>query len=86
MGTRHGEKKHEILLNREELFKSEDLGRYYRVPIDKRSLNYEIYFEKGDKPLSDETEYTSENTKRLNKGELIKLLLKLDYIKSELDN
>ena len=86
MGTRHGEKKHEVLLNREELFKSEDLGRYYRVPIDKRSLNYEIYFEKGDKPLSDETEYTSENTKRLNKGELIKLLLKLDYIKSELGN
>ena len=84
MGTRHGEKKHEVLLNREELFKSKDLGRYYKVPIDKRTLNYEIYFEKGDKPLSDETEYTSENTKRLDKGELIKLLLKLDYVKSEL--
>lgn len=86
MGTRHGEKKHEVLLNREELFKSTDLGGYYKVPIDKRTLNYEIYFEKGDKPLSDETEYTSENTKRLDKGELIKLLLKLDYIKSELGN
>ena len=85
MGTRHGEKKHEVLLNREELFKSKDLGRYYKVPIDKRTLNYEIYFEKGDKPLSQETKYTSENTKRLDKGELIKLLLELDYIKSELD-
>ena len=84
MGTRHGEKKHEVLLNREDLFKSKDLGRYYKVPMDKRTLNYEIYFEEGDKPLSDETEYTSENTKRLDKGELIKLLLKLDYVKSEL--
>jgi len=85
MGTRHGEKKHEVLLNRQELFVSEDLGRYYKIPIDKRSLNYEIYFEKGAKPLSDEIEYTSKNTKRLDKNELIQLLLKLDIIKSELD-
>ena len=84
MGTRHGEKKHEILLNREELFKSEDLGGYYKVPTDSRSLNYENYFEKGDKPLSSEIEYSSENTKRLNKNELIELLLKIDFIKSEL--
>jgi UDP-glucose 4-epimerase len=84
LGTRHGEKKHEVLLNREELFKSIDNGNYYKVPIDQRSLDYEKYFEKGDKPLSDEIEYTSKNTKRLDKDELIKLLLKLDYVKSEL--
>ena len=85
IGTRHGEKKHEVLLNREELFKSIDLGNYYKVPIDNRTLNYDMYFEKGDKPLSEETEYTSENTNRLDKDGLIKLLLKLDYIKSELE-
>ena len=58
MGTRHGEKKHEVLLNREEFFKSEDLGKYYKVAVDDRNLNYEKYFEKGDKPLSSEVEYS----------------------------
>ena len=82
MGTRHGEKKHEVLLNREEYFKSEDMGDYFRVPPDSRSLNYEKYFEKGDKPLSSETEYNSENTFRMNKDQMIELLLKLDYIKN----
>jgi len=86
MGTRHGEKKHEVLLSREELFESEDLGDYYKVSLDKRNLNYEKYFEKGDKPLSSEVEYSSNNTKRLNKDELISELLKLDYIKTQLDN
>ena len=85
MGTRHGEKKHEILLNRHELFSSIDLGEYYKIPIDDRSLNYENYFEKGNKPLSGVDEYSSDNTKRLNKKSLIKILLKLDYIKSRLN-
>jgi len=84
MGTRHGEKKHEVLLNREEFFKSEDLGKYYKVAVDDRNLNYEKYFEKGDKPLSSEVEYSSENTNRLNIDEMIEVLLKLDIIKSEL--
>lgn len=84
MGTRHGEKKHEVLLNREEYFKSEDLGDYFRVPPDARSLNYEKYFEVGDKPLSSETEYNSENTFRMNKDQMIDLLLKLDYIQNAL--
>jgi len=84
LGTRHGEKKHEVLLNREELFKSIDLGDYYKVPMDSRSLNYENYFEKGKKTLSSEREYSSENTKRLNKDEMIKILLDLDFIKKEL--
>ena len=84
MGTRHGEKKHEVLLNREELFKSEETKKYFRIPPDSRSLNYENYFEKGDMPLSSEKEYNSENTYRLNTEEMINILLKLDYIKSEL--
>ena len=81
IGTRHGEKKHEILLGREELFKSIDLGEYYKVPIDNRNLNYEKYFELGDKPLSSENEYSSKNTNILDKDELIKVLLNLEYLK-----
>tara|TARA_S200000501_G_C20868432_1_gene763151 strand:- start:2607 stop:3617 length:1011 start_codon:yes stop_codon:yes gene_type:complete len=86
MGTRHGEKKHETLLNREELFKSKDLGDYYRVPIDERDLNYKKYFETGEMPLSNENEYSSNNTYRLTREELIQLLLKLPFIKDELSN
>tara|TARA_B100001250_G_scaffold400122_1_gene410278 strand:+ start:1181 stop:2191 length:1011 start_codon:yes stop_codon:yes gene_type:complete len=86
MGTRHGEKKHEVLLNKEELFKSEDLGDYFKVPIDKRSLNYKKYFETGEKPLSDEIEYSSGNSYRLSKNEIVEMLLKLPFIKSELNN
>ena len=86
IGTRHGEKKHEVLLNREELFISEDLGEYYKIPPDDRNLNYENFFEKGDKPLSSEIIYSSENTKRLKKDEMIEILLKLDFIKSELED
>lgn len=86
MGTRHGEKKHEVLLNREELFKSENLENYYRVPHDSRGLNYEKYFEEGDQPLSSEVEYSSDNTHRLNKDEMIKLLLKLDFVQKSLSD
>jgi len=84
LGTRHGEKKHEVLLNREELFKAEETKKYFRITPDKRNLNYENYFEKGDMPLSSETEYNSENAYRLNTKEMINILLKLDYIKREL--
>ena len=85
MGTRHGEKKHEILLNREELYKAKDLGEYYKVPIDNRDLNYENFFEKGDKPLSSEIEYSSENTTRLDLDMMMDRLLNLEYIKNEIE-
>jgi UDP-glucose 4-epimerase len=84
IGTRHGEKKHETLLNREELVHAEDLKDYFRVPSDTRDLNYGKYFEVGESKLSLEHDYTSGNTKRLNDDELKKMLLKLDYIKREL--
>lgn len=86
MGTRHGEKKHEVLLNREELFKSEDLGKYYKVSADIRNLNYEKYFEVGDKPLSSNEQYSSENTQILKIDEMKEILLKLDFIKNHLKN
>lgn len=84
LGTRHGEKKHEALLSREEYAKAEDLQGYYRIPADTRDLNYAKYFVEGDKRLSQEQEYTSENTERLDVDGLIALLMKLDFIKNEL--
>lgn len=84
IGTRHGEKKHESLLNREEMVRSEDLGGYYRIHSDLRDLNYALYFEKGEKKVATLTDYTSENTHRLTDTELKAMLLKLDYVKQEL--
>ncbi len=84
IGTRHGEKVYETLLSREEMAKVEDLGDYYRVPADTRSLNYDQYFETGDENLSREQEYNSHNTRRLNISAIKELLLSLDYIQGEL--
>jgi UDP-glucose 4-epimerase len=86
MGTRHGEKKHEVLLSKEEFLKAENMGNYYRIPADTRDLNYAKYFEEGDKILTQVDSYTSENTERLNIEDMIALLLKLDYIKNELES
>jgi UDP-N-acetylglucosamine 4,6-dehydratase len=84
LGTRHGEKKHEALLSREEHLNAEDLGGYYRVSADTRDLNYGLYEEDGEKKLSQEQDYTSENTERLDVDGMVELLMKLDYIKDEL--
>lgn len=80
IGTRHGEKKHETLLSREEMARSTDLGDYYRVPADQRDLNYAKYFELGEQHISDAGDYTSENTRRLNVDGVTELLLKLEFI------
>ncbi len=85
IGTRHGEKKHECLLNREEMVRSEDLGAYYRIASDNRDLNYSIYFEQGERRISANEDYTSGNTKQLTDAELEELLLKLEYVRQELE-
>ena len=85
IGTRHGEKLYETLLTREEFFVAENLGDFFRVPADKRDLNYEKYFIDGDVLLSTENEYNSHNTTKLTVDEIVNLLLRLDYIKSELN-
>ena len=85
IGTRHGEKLYETLLTREEFFVAENLGDFFRVPADKRDLNYEKYFIDGDVLLSTENEYNSHNTSQLTVDEIVNLLLRLDYIKSELN-
>ena len=84
IGTRHGEKKHETLLNREERVRAEDLGGYYRIPPDDRNLNYSNFFTEGTSEVSTEGDYTSENTERLDVKEVKELLLGLEEIQSEL--
>jgi len=85
IGTRHGEKLYESLISREEMSKAIDMGNYYRIPADNRSLNYEQYFSEGAAKLSEMHDYTSHNTKKLSVNEIKKLLLSLDYIKGELN-
>lgn len=83
IGTRHGEKKYETLLTREELLYAEDLGDYYRVPTDNRDLNYAAYFFEGSQPLPNE-DYNSHNTRRLDEAQLADLLAKLDFVQEAL--
>jgi UDP-N-acetylglucosamine 4,6-dehydratase len=84
IGTRHGEKKHETLLSREERLRSEDLGGYYRIACDARDLNYNLYFTEGEREVSELDDYTSANTNRLDVPAIKKLLLALPYIQEEL--
>ena len=85
IGTRHGEKLYESLLSREEMARADDMGRYYRVPADDRDLNYNKYFVEGETRVSSLEDYTSHNTERLNIEQIKTLLMKLDYVRSELD-
>jgi UDP-glucose 4-epimerase len=85
IGTRHGEKVYETLLTKEEFFKAEDMGTYYRVPADNRDLNYDKYFIQGDEKLSTMKEYNSHNTYRLSVDEVKEKLLSLSYIRKELE-
>jgi len=85
IGTRHGEKKHETLVNREEMAKAVDLPGYYQIPADTRDLNYNKYFSNGEERVSELQEYTSENTERLSVNEIREKLLSLDYVRAELN-
>lgn len=80
IGTRHGEKLYEALCSREEMLVVEDQNTYFRIPCDTRDLNYEKYFEKGEKDLSSIEDYNSHNTRRLDVNGMIELLRKLDLI------
>jgi len=85
IGTRHGEKKYETLVTREEMQKATELDNYYRIPADNRDLNYQKYFTEGEKVPELIVDYNSDNTYRLNEKELEELLLKLPFIKEELN-
>jgi UDP-glucose 4-epimerase len=84
IGTRHGEKLYETLLTKEEHVVSIDMGNFFRVPADKRDLNYDKYFVEGNEEIQQIEDYNSHNTERLNVEQIKKKLLKLDYIQKEL--
>ena len=84
IGIRHGEKMYETLLTNEECAKAIDMGDFYRVPADQRSLNYDKYFNEGDAKRNTLTEFNSNNTKLLNVEEVKEKLLALSYIQEEL--
>jgi len=83
IGTRHGEKLYETLVNREEMIKSGDLGNYFRIPADTRDLNYGKYFTEGQKEIDEIADYTSHNTQQLSLAEMKHLLLKLTFIRND---
>ncbi|MCR5808708.1 MAG: polysaccharide biosynthesis protein [Clostridiales bacterium] len=84
IGTRHGEKLYETLMTREERLRSEDMGDYFRVAADNRSLNYDQYFTKGRVVTEADESYTSHNTKRLGVDGVVAKLLTTDYVREEL--
>ena len=84
IGTRHGEKLYETLVNREDMIKAEDLGQYYRIPVDNRDLNYEQYFSEGIPDIANLIEYHSHNTSILDVEGMKKLLLKIPIIRKDI--
>ncbi|WP_462392536.1 polysaccharide biosynthesis protein [Clostridium cadaveris] len=85
IGTRHGEKLYETLLTKEEYMHAVDMEGFFRVPADKRDLNYDKYFVEGNEKLSTEEEYNSHNTEILSVEQIKEKLLQLDYIREELE-
>lgn len=86
IGIRHGEKMYETLLTNEECAKAADMGNFYRVPSDKRDLNYDKYFSDGDTERNVLTEFNSNNTQILDVEQVKEKLLSLEYIREELKN
>jgi len=84
IGTRHGEKLYESLVSKEDMMNAQDLGGYYRIPADNRDLNYNKFVNEGEGQLHNSEEYHSHNTYRLNINETKEILLKLDFINSDI--
>ena len=84
IGTRHGEKLYETLLNREEMAQAEDLGNYYRVPADNRDLNYSSFFSSGQTRVSESVDYNSHNAHLLGVDAMVTLLLELRCVQDAL--
>ena len=85
IGIRHGEKMYETLLTNEECANAIDMGEFYRVPCDKRDLNYDKYFKEGNKERNTLTEFNSNNTELLDVEQVKEKLLSLAYIREELE-
>ena len=85
IGIRHGEKMYETLLTNEECAKAVDMGDFYRVPADNRTLNYDKFFTEGDQKRCELSEFNSDNTRRLNVEETKAKIASLEYIQNELN-
>lgn len=86
IGIRHGEKRAETLLTKEECLHAVDLGDFYLVPADNRDLNYNKYFEEGQSAQTTLCEFTSDNTRILDVDQVKEKLLALDYVRMELQS
>ena len=84
IGTRNSEKLYDSLLSREEMARVEDQGKFFKLQPDNRDIKYEDFYFQGKEIPQNSKEYTSHNTKRLKVDEIIKILLKLDFIKRSL--
>lgn len=80
IGTRHGEKDHEVLVTREEMIKAEDMGDYFRIPMDDRDLNYDNYFSEGKTLTREYESYTSDNTHQLDVDSMVSLLKEMGEV------
>lgn len=85
IGTRHGEKLYETLMTREERLRSVDMGRYFRIIPDSRSLNYDKFYVDGQVQTESDEAYTSHNTNRLDVDGVVKKIVATDYVKEELE-
>jgi UDP-N-acetylglucosamine 4,6-dehydratase len=85
IGTRHGEKLYESLLSTEESMKAEDQGEYFRIPLDARSLDYQVYFDKGQQSLGDGVSYNSHNTTQLDVDQTVDLIRSLSEFKNYME-
>ena len=85
IGTRHGEKLYETLMTREERLRSTDMGKYFRIAPDGRSLNYDKFYVEGNVITESDEAYTSHNTNRLDVDGVVKKIMGTDYVKEELE-
>ncbi len=85
IGTRHGEKLYETLMTREERLRSTDMGKYFRISPDGRSLNYDKYYVEGSVMTESDEAYTSHNTRRLDVDDVVAKIMTTDYVKEELE-
>lgn len=85
IGTRHGEKLYETLMTREERLRATDMGNYFRISPDDRSLNYDKFYVEGDVMTEGEEAYTSHNTHRLDADGVVEKLMTTDYVREELE-
>lgn len=85
IGTRHGEKLYETLMTREERLRATDMGHYFRIAPDGRSLNYDKFYVEGDVLTESDESYTSHNTNRLDVDGVVAKIMTTDYVKEELE-